>query len=266
MAMVSVAAPPLDTASVVQAHEKMLKEVRSWGYVSLGLGALHLISSGFTGLSAPWGVLLIAIGLTSFYFKEAAMFVIYGTTLGWAALTNIMGNVRGGQILRLRSVQVGWVGFGMLQVYFAFVTFRQYFRFRQAEADYTRLVKGMPVGAPGELALTRAGRAFPLLRLRSVQVTGCLLGGLSLGSIVPILRLRSVQVFVGMVLAMNANVNRQIPDYFDFLIGMIVNLGVLGVAVGLASLLARHRYRVLAILGMIAGALVMALWIIMVLS
>jgi hypothetical protein len=98
MAMVSVAAPPLDTASVVQAHEKMLKEVRSWGYVSLGLGALHLISSGFTGLSAPWGVLLIAIGLTSFYFKEAAMFVIYGTTLGWAALTNIMGNVRGGQI------------------------------------------------------------------------------------------------------------------------------------------------------------------------
>ena len=36
-------------------YAKMLKDLRSWGFWSLGLGLMHLIGSGF--LSAPWGLI-----------------------------------------------------------------------------------------------------------------------------------------------------------------------------------------------------------------
>jgi hypothetical protein len=70
-------------------YAAMLKEIRSWGFWSLGLGAVHLVTSGF--LSAPWGVLLIIVGLASFYFRTASMFIIYAVTLAWAALSNLLG-------------------------------------------------------------------------------------------------------------------------------------------------------------------------------
>ena len=83
-----VAAPSaLDLAA--STHAVMVKEIRSWSYWLLGLGALHLVASGF--LDAPWGILLLAVGLVSFVFQEAAMFVIYGVTLAWAATSNVTG-------------------------------------------------------------------------------------------------------------------------------------------------------------------------------
>ncbi|MDI7274626.1 MAG: hypothetical protein QME94_01470, partial [Anaerolineae bacterium] len=85
---VTHAATPLakarDQAAVtVVAHALMVREIRSWGFWLLGLGALHLVLSGF--LSAPWGILLGVVGLASFIFHDSAMFVVYGTTLVWAA-------------------------------------------------------------------------------------------------------------------------------------------------------------------------------------
>ena len=77
------------TAMWQHGYEAMRKDVRSWGIWSLGLGGLHVVASGF--LSAGWGILLVIVGGGSFLFQDAAMYVIYATTLAWAAISNLMG-------------------------------------------------------------------------------------------------------------------------------------------------------------------------------
>ncbi len=63
---------------VIKTHASMLKAIRSNGFWLIGLGVLHIILSGW--LSAPWGVLLIIVGLCSFLFHSPSMFVIYAIT------------------------------------------------------------------------------------------------------------------------------------------------------------------------------------------
>jgi hypothetical protein len=97
----------------------MLRELHSWGLWQTGLGVVHLVGGGF--LNAPWGVLLIVVGLASFSFRSAAMFIVYPTTLVWAAFSNMTGG------------STGWVGFGLIQLYFAFRTVRAFSGFLRAE-------------------------------------------------------------------------------------------------------------------------------------
>jgi len=142
--------PGADTSAEAPAPEvsraEMLKEVRSWGYWSLGLGVVHLLVSG---LSGTWGVVLLLVGLASFIFHEPSMFVVYAITLAWVALSNMM------------SGQIGWIAFAAVQLFLAFRVFRKHAHFQKAEAALE------DVGAP-----QRAGRSFPQI--------GCALGSLAL--------------------------------------------------------------------------------------
>jgi hypothetical protein len=199
----------------------MQREIRSWGWWSLALGAIHLVASGF--LSAPWGILLLIVGLASFYFHEAAMFVVYGVTLTWAAVSNMLGG------------QAAWIAGGLFQIYLAFRVFRQFFRFRQAQKDYVNLVvEGSLVSPPMP---DRAVRAFPWI--------GGLMGIVSVAGF--------AAVFVSAIIV--TGLSGGLPDYFSFLEGLAVNVGVLGLAVSLASLLSSYRYRLLAVLGIIGSVL-----------
>jgi len=105
---------PVKTASPYP--EKMLREIRSWGILLLILGVIQVVSSEF--LSSTWGLLLIVVGLASFYFRSPAMFVVYGTTLSWAAVSNALSGAG------------TWGIFSVFQIFFALLTFRQYFQFR----------------------------------------------------------------------------------------------------------------------------------------
>jgi len=62
-----------------------------------------------------------------------------------------------------------------------------------------------------------------------------------------------------MIVASATSGGREIPDYFNFIAGLVVIVAVLGLSVSLASVLARYRYRALGILGIIASALVLVL-------
>ncbi|MBM3134576.1 MAG: hypothetical protein FJZ89_04670 [Chloroflexi bacterium] len=209
-------------------YAQMLREIRSWGLWLLALGAIHLVASGF--LSSPWGILLLVVGLASFYFREAAMFVIYGVTLSWAAISNLL------------SGEVTWLFFALIQLFFAFQTFRQFLRFRRTQAEAAIL---------GEEALgsslmpERAARVFPW--------TGCILGALALVGVVAFI--------VWVVILFGFMEAAALPDFADWLIGLVVNVGVLGLAVSLASLLSGHRYKPLAILGIVASSLVLLAWL-----
>jgi hypothetical protein len=211
--------------AAIVARAAMLREIRSWGWWSLGLGSLHLITSGF--LSAPWGVLLLIVGAGSFLFREAAMFVVYGVTLAWAAISNMLGG------------QATWVIAGLFQVYLAFRVFRQFFRFRRAQENYDSLVvQGIIERRP---STERTAIIFPWI--------GGLFGILSLGGLLTLL----ASTFV--LIALDA----QISNLFGFMVGLTVNLGVLGFAVALSTLLSGYRYKPVAVIGLAASVLTLTI-------
>ena len=209
-------------SSVINGHAAMLQEIRSWGLWSLGLGALHLVTSGF--LSAPWGILLIIVGLGSFYFRSASMFVVYAVTLGWAAFSNLI------------SFEIGWVGFALYQFFLAFRVFQQYRLFRDIEGEYN--------AQSDQVLPNPAYRFFPWL--------GSLFGCSSILAFVMI-------VLIVLVLAIASEGQASIPDYFVFLEGLAVNFGILGASIGLASLLSKYHRKPLAIIGLISGVLTVLL-------
>lgn len=211
-------------AAVNYSHAAMLAEIRSWAFWSLGLGALHLITSGF--LSAPWGILLIIVGLGSFLFQSASMFIIYAVTLAWAGLSNVL------------SLEAVWIFFGLYQFYLAFRVFQRFrlFHNMETEASESTVIDS----APKE----RADQFFPWLG----SFFGC-------SSIVGFGLLVLTVIFI----AVGSNGTATPPDYFGFIEGLIVNFGVLGASIGLASLLSKYKLKALAWIGLIAGVLTVVL-------
>jgi hypothetical protein len=202
------------TLSPAGTHAKMLKGVRSWGIWSLALGFLHLILSG---LSGPWGLVLIVVGLASFVFRESAMFAVYGVILAWIAIANML------------TGRVEWIVFSVIQLGLAFLTFKQYRDFRQAEKALDSV--------PGP---QRATRSFPQI--------GCALGALALVAF--------IAVFAGAVV-LEVTATTGLDALLMWLEGAAIGLAVLGLGVGVASLLSRYRYKLLSILGLVASALVL---------
>ena len=207
-------------ASPADDQAKMQKEVRSWGLWWLGLGILSLILSGF---SEPWGAVLLIAGLGSLVFREASMFVVYGTTIAWAAISNIF------------TGQISWIVFALFQLLIAFVVFRKYARYRDAE--------GALAGDPDQ---QRAGRAFPQI--------GCAFGALSLAGL--------ATVFVLTVIVMGVSGSAEVPQLLLWLGGLATGLAVLGLAAALASLLSGYRHRLISILGLVACGLLLLLQIV----
>lgn len=209
-----------DSTPPVVLHSMILKEIRSWAITLLILGALSLFASSL--LSAPWGVLLIIVGLASFYFRSSDMMVVYGVTLAWAGVSNIT------------SGQIYWIGFALLQWFLTFRVFQKYIAFRNAEAAT-------------ETAETRAGGLTPK---RAASIFPWAAGALGILSLLGL-----AGIFIGAIIMVAISQIQAVPDFLAFLEGMIVNFGVLGIAVGLASLLSKHPRRGLAITGLVTGIL-----------
>lgn len=204
--------PEVDDEAVaaVDGFLKMQKEIRSWGLWLLLFGVLHFIGYGL--LSPPWGVLLLVVGLSSFYFHEPAMFLVYAVTLAWAAVSNLLGE------------DPTWIVFGLLQIYLAAQVCRKFRQYDIVQANFRRLLE--------EDRITAA----PLRdRVASIfSVTGCLISDLALLGLVALI----VFIFGALLLELKG------PDAVDFYVGLVVNIAVLGLAVGLATIVAHYRHRV----------------------
>jgi hypothetical protein len=212
--------------SFMPAYALMLREIASWGRWLLFLGVVHLI--GFDILNAPWGVLLLIVGASSFYFKEASIFVIYAVTLLWAAVSNMLG---GGTT---------WLIFGVFQVYLAVRVFMQFFRFRKAQSEFNATLDEQEK----TFFQQRGATMFPW--------TGCLFSALGvtgvLGFFVLTIITSSMQEQLG-------------ENVLGLVLGLLVDFGVLGLALSLASLLSGFRYKVISWLGLVASALLLLAWI-----
>ena len=203
-------------------HEAIRKEIRSWGLALLIFGVLHIVASGF--LSSSFGVMLIVVGLASFYFRSAAMLVVYATTLAWAGISN------------LTSGEWGWIAFAVLQGFICFRVLRRFLQYRQAEAV---LEVPADVEASG-LTPQRSAKVFPW--------AGLFLGGFSL--------LALVGTFGSVIILLIVSpATETVPPFLNILEGLAVSAAVLGFALGLASLLCRYRWKIAAIIGMVGGLL-----------
>ena len=129
------------------------------------------------------------------------MFVIYGVTLVWVAISNAT------------SGGTGWIAFSLFQLLMAFQVFRQYVRFRRAEDAQAN--SAVP---------QRASRAFPPI--------GCALGMLSLIGL--------VAIFVGAVLVAAWGEIHAL-EAWGWVEGLLLDLASVGFAVALASLLSSTR-------------------------
>jgi hypothetical protein len=208
---------------VIKTHASMLKAIRSNGFWLIGLGVLHIILSGW--LSAPWGVLLIIVGLCSFLFHSPSMFVIYAITLIWASISNFIG------------FSPIWAFFAFFQLYFSVRIFMDFRKYRKVENEYSTVVANKEVISS---ATERTPRLFPWL--------GTAFGCSSLLGFVMI-------ILVEIIVILATKTLDNIPTYLIFLERLLVNMGVLGFAMGLASLLSKYRPKALGIVGLVAGVL-----------
>ncbi len=210
-------------AVVTGTYHAMLREIRSWAFWLLGMGVVHVIVSGV--FSAPWGVLLIAVGLASFYFRDAAMFVVYAVTLGWAGVSNLL------------SGSSTWMVLAILQAFFVYMTLRQFQRFRRAQAE--ELQKLQAEHPEQSLPSDRSVRIFPWV--------GLVMGSLSLTGV--------VLLFFGAMVVAVMTENVSFPGWVTFAEGLVVDGAVLGFACSLGALLSGSQRKVVAIAGGVLSVL-----------
>jgi len=204
-------------------YAKMKKDIRSWGFWLIGIGVVSLVLSFL--LDPSWGLMLMIVGVSSFYFCESAMFVVYGSILAWAAISNLMAGPL-------------WAVFAVFQGILAFKVFRQFGKYRKAEKIYRYHHKmGRTGGAP---IPERGARMFPWLSAAaSVLSIGILLG-----------------VVGGMAVSPVVEEDLTVMSGLDWAAVFAVNLGVLGLALGMASLLSGHKQKAPSVAGVVIGGLV----------
>lgn len=201
--------------------DKMHSEIKKWGFFLILIGVIQIFTSGY--LSNTWGILLVVVGLSSFYFNSPAIFVVYGSTLGWASISNAFSGAG------------GWVAFSVLQVFFAFQTFRQYFLFRSGGRKLSEDENNLPLP-------DKAAKSFPWVSF-----------GAGLFSFVGI-----VIVFLSAVLLVGTG-NEDLFGIIDFAEGLVIDTALIGFATGLASILTGYEHKFFSGIGMVTGALVLLL-------
>ena len=205
-------------------YAKMKKDIRSWGFWLVGIGIVSMVLSFL--LDPSWGLILMLVGLSSFYFSESPMFIVYGSLLAWAAVTNLMAGTLG-------------VIFAVFQVIIAFKIFRQYRKWNKVEKTYRYHHKMGRINKPP--TPERGARFFPwlsaILSIASLATLIGVVGGLAVSPVVE----DDLTVMSGL----------------DWAALFAVNLGAVGLALGIASLLSRYKQKAPSVAGVVIGGLVL---------
>ncbi len=159
------------------------------------------------------------------------MFLIYALTIIWAAIHNLF------------SGHPLWIGFALLQCYWAFGQFRDFLRFRRAQEAYVAYLIAHPT--EGSMPPLRAARIFPWAAF--------ILGVLAV-----------IAFGVGFAWVV---ITPQVPDDHPVytILELLPSLAVVGLAMGLGAFLLRYRPQLLAAIGMLSCSLVIIVWLVLLL-
>lgn len=200
------------------------QETHKWGLWLLAMGFAQLIANAV--LDPVWGIVLILIGLASFYFRSSAMLPVYGITMAWAAINNVL------------SGDLRWAALGLLQFYWAIATFRE---FRVLRRALSRLGISSSTGAAD--SSDRAAGIFPW--------AGCALSALA-----PIGLITLILVAVVSILLTDQEPSEQA---INVAYTVLVDSACLGLALGIAGILSNFQRRVASILATVGGGLMLGL-------
>jgi hypothetical protein len=193
------------------------KAVRSWAIVFSILGILIILPFGFNNL--PWGILFLIIGISSFYIRSSAMMAVYAVIFTWAGISNILAT---GTVF----------GFYILLWILALLIFNKFIIFKNAEEIFTEDESGSSGLTP-----QRAVNIFPWA-----------------SAAFGILSILSTIVLSTTTIHVSGLITRIMPGYWIFN-DLSADFGVLGFALGLASLICKYPRKALVIVGMVAGFL-----------
>jgi len=207
-------------------HKKMVRQIKSWGIILIVIGVMQIVSSDFLS-NGSWGLFLIIVGSASFYFRSPAMFIVYGTTLGWAAVSNLLSSAG------------GWVMYSIVQVMFTYQTFRQFFQYRSQLTPPQLLENDDNLGQ--RPMVDKAAKPFPWMSF-----------GFGLVSLLGLVTIFSSAILFAVIAG-----GDETPLFIDYSEGIVIHFAILGFATGLASLLSGYKYKWFSIIGMIAGGLVL---------
>lgn len=208
--------------------EALNKELRTWTVVLAFWGLLSIALGGLTGV---WGILLLAVAGLTLVFKDPAMLLVFAVTLGWAAVSSIT------------TLQASGVIFGIVQIVLAIQVLRKYRRFQAAGQE------SMASDSPGEsetaVRTNRTARMFPPL--------GCAFSLLAAAG--------AFTAFIALIVVAIETIPIQDLTTIDVIIGLIINSAVLALAISLAALVSRFRWRGLSIAALVISSLILLGWI-----
>jgi hypothetical protein len=215
---------PVQSADVSRS-EDLEREIQKWGIWWAVLGMISVVPG--LSLSPVGAIVLIFIGLSSLVFRTAAMLAVFATSMAIAALFNIA------------SGETGWVSFALVQLYMSGRTFVAFRRYRYVEVDTG---DGSGVQFRNEPMQKDPSRFFPWLSMG--------LGFISLFAFVAAYSMSYVDVLLEQGAA------GELPVLEAAIKALVIALqaaGELGLTYGAASLLARHRGKIIAILGILTS-------------
>ncbi len=221
-----------ENANLIQRHMKMVKSIRGWGTWLLVLGVIQLIA---TSLFEPtFGILILIVGALSFIFIHPALFILYGTTLAWAAISNLLAAATGGQ--------AQWGIFALVQLYLAYTTLREYRLHRRNEESYQEMLKA-------EGAVEKGRSPDPVF-----PIGGCAL------SFVGALLMAGLFLMLVILAVQEKEMNQ---TWAPWVLGLSQGFAVLAIGLSAASLASRFRYRILSILATAGAGLTVLLFIVL---
>jgi hypothetical protein len=209
----------------------MQKEIRSWGWSFLILGGVHFISFGL--LAPSWGVILLLVGIASFQIIDPAMFVVYGISLAWVGLNNVISSNFG-----------FWTFFGLFQIYIAYQVYKKY-----------NIYKGQP--HIEELAQDEESFQEQNIASRYFPNVGCWLSAVSLIVFIGIFMFMVFIVVFSAVQNQEATIDND--QILTFVLDVSIGLGVIGFAVSLAALLSKFKPAWKAWIGIVCSLLLMVM-------
>ncbi|HRF48779.1 MAG TPA: hypothetical protein PLC98_14215 [Anaerolineales bacterium] len=204
---------------------QLLQRVRSAAFWSLGLGVLHFV---VPGVSPAWGVTLVLVGALSLLVPTPALELVNAITILWVAVMNALGG------------SGMWFGIAGLQLVNGVQGFS---RWRTAERQRKAQEGDLPVD-PRE---ARARKLLPWIGL-----------GLGLSAAIGLIGVFATAIVHTMLVGPEGG-SATYYTMIGFVESVVVNLGVVGIAVSLASLLAGFRPRPVAVVGLLGGAAALAL-------
>jgi hypothetical protein len=93
------------------------KDIQGWGKALIFIGILSFIFSGF--LDFLWGVILVILGIISFFILEPAMYIIFGCVIIMLGIINSL------------TTSTGWSVYSLFQFIIGFFILRSYFNYRE---------------------------------------------------------------------------------------------------------------------------------------